>query len=255
MQLYNGDCLEIMKDISNNSIDIVIADLPYGRFSEVSVGATKWDTAIDLKKMWKQLWRICKPNAPIFLFGDFKFSVELYNSQPEHFRYEIVWDKERTHTPLLSSKRFGKCTEYILVFYKNQPVYNYTKYHKKFVKEKKTNRKSKEKHITSQFHAWDCPRSKNIWKPKLPLNIIKCKNKSTNKIIKCLTEKPQFILEYLLKYFSNEGDVCLDITMGSGSMGVACNTLNRKFIGIEKNKTFFDLTKKRLNQSSSLELQ
>lgn len=284
MKLYNGDCLKIMKDLSDNSVDIVIADLPYGRFKHL-----KWDIKIDFKKMWEQLWRICKPTCPIFLFGDFKFALEIYNSQPKHFKYEIVWNKGQTTTPLLSRKRFGKSTEYILVFYKKQPVYNYAKYHKiiKTVKSKKQ-KVSNDTAMGSDWCNGKCKRSLevyeprlplniieeneilpkdfnnngvakwlqakrdgNAYEPKLPLNIIKCNAKIKNKTIKKVTEKPQFILEHLLKYFSNEGDTCLDITMGSGSCGVACHTLGRKFIGIEKNKEFYEITKERLSSLSS----
>lgn len=314
MQLYNGDCLEIMKDLSDNSIDIVISDLPYGRFEHLGKkqkDGKGWDIPIDLERMWEQLWRICKPTCPIFLFGDFKFAMKIYNSQPKYFKYEIVWNKGQTTTPLLSRKRFGKCTEYILVFYKKQPVYNYEKYHKiiKTVKSKKqkayvmrftSKNKISNKYeprlplnvieeenvvfspmvmgkdnkmyhsksgkyeprlplniineneiIDSELYNMKFKRSLEVYEPRLPLNIIKCKSKIKNKTIKKVTEKPQFILEYLLKYFSNEGDVCLDITMGSGSMGVACNTLNRKFIGIEKNKEFYNITKERLSSLSS----
>ena len=91
MKLINGDCIEKMKDISKNSIDIVIADLPYGRFPFLA-----WDTPIDLGKMWKELNRICKKTTPICLFADMKFAVELINSNPKHFKYEIVWNKKQT---------------------------------------------------------------------------------------------------------------------------------------------------------------
>lgn len=282
MQLYNGDCLEIMKDLSDNSVDIVISDLPYGRFKHL-----KWDCPIDLERMWEQLWRICKPTCPIFLFGDFKFAMEIYNSQPKYFKYEIVWNKGVTTTPLLSRKRFGKATEYILIFYKKQCVYNYAKYHKIIKKpySKKRNIKTFKKNgvmggggkVNGNRDGYEPKLPLNIieeenvvfspmvmgkdnkmyhsktkkYNPKLPLNVFKCNAKLKNKTIKKLTEKPQAILEHLLKYFSNEGDVCLDITMGSGSMGVACNTLNRKFIGIEKNKEFYEITKERLSSLSS----
>ena len=279
MELYNGDCLEKLKDISDNSVDIIIADPPYQRLKHLS-----WDTKIDFEPLWKQLWRVSKPTTPIFLFGDFKFAVEIYNSQPKYFKYEIVWNKKITTTPLLSRKRFGKCTEYILVFYKKQPVYNYQKYHKLIKKpySKKRNIKTIKKNAVmggkgkvngnrdgyepklpiniienevvdknftpmvmgsnnKLYHS-----KSRIYEPKLPCNLIECKTKRNKKIIKKLTEKPQFVLEHLLKYFSNEGDTCLDFCMGSGSMGVACNKLNRKFIGIEKNKEFFDITQKRL---------
>ena len=271
MQLYNGDCLEIMKDLSDNSVDIVIADLPYGRFKHL-----KWDCPIDLERMWEQLWRICKTTCPIFLFGDFKFAMEIYNSQPKNFKYEIVWNKGQTTTPLLSRKRFGKCTEYILVFYKKQCIYNYAKYHKINNKNKvfspmvmgndnkmyhsktrKYNPKlplniiNENEIIDSELYNMKFKRSLEVYEPRLPLNVIKCNAKIKNKTIKKVTEKPQFILEHLLKYFSNEGDTCLDITMGSGSCGVACHTLGRKFIGIEKNKEFYEITKERLSSLSS----
>ena len=388
MELYNGDCLEKLKDLSDNSVDIIIADPPYARFKHL-----EWDRKIDFEPLWEQLWRVSKPNTPIFLFADFKFALEIYNSQPKYFKYEIVWNKGSTTTPLLSRKRFGKCTEYILVFYKKQCVYNYAKYHKiiKTSKPKKTKKRAIMKHdskmeinntyepklptniIDCSFNnkksdgivnyercmkggarykptlptniieneviekekairdtwgkiirydnnydpklplniidcsneiitnydpnhkkrekitmgdAWNgtifksfknnydpklplniisndtamgadwcggkCKRSLDVYEPRLPCNVIKCQTKRNKKIIKKLTEKPQFILDHLLKYFSNEGDTCLDFCMGSGSMGVACNTLNRKFIGIEKNKEFFEITKKRLTSPNTI---
>tara|TARA_R110000765_G_scaffold268601_1_gene367572 strand:- start:1787 stop:2521 length:735 start_codon:yes stop_codon:yes gene_type:complete len=241
-QLINGDCLEEMNNISDNSVDIIIADLPYGRFNHL-----EWDKPIDLEKMWEELWRISKPNTPIFLFGDMLFGIDLINSQRKHFKYEIVWNKGRSTTPFLSRKRLGKAVEYVFVFYKSQPVYNYEKYHKKkdypnandvwggVVGRKKDEATTKQNHIR--------------YTPPLPINIIDFPSKKLNKIIKHITEKPQGILEFLLKYFSNEGDTCLDFCMGSGSLGVACSTLNRNFIGIELNTEHFELAKERLESS------
>jgi len=236
MELYNGDCLEIMKNLPDNSIDIIIADLPYGRFKHL-----EWDIKIDFEKLWEQIWRVSKPTTPVFLFGDFKFAMEIYNSQPKYFKYEIVWNKGITTTPLLSRKRFGKATEYILVFYKKQPVYNYAKYHK-IIEENQVCSSMVMGKNNNMYHS-----KSGKYEPRLPLNVFTCNIKKTKKTIKNLTEKPQAILEHLLKYFSNEGDTCLDFCMGSGSMGVACKSLNRKFIGIEKNKEFFMMTKERLN--------
>ena len=277
MKLLQGDCLEKLKELKDNSIDICIADPPYGRFKHLD-----WDVKIEFEKLWKELWRVCKPTCPIFLFGDFKFAIEIYNSQPKWFKYEIVWNKMRTTTPLLSRKRFGKATEYILVFYKKQPVYNYEKYHK-YLKAPKPDKKKKHMYIGG-------PKDKNIthvplydpklplnvvnqvepeiksdkdyggiygkcsskpspgYDPKLPLNVVEGGAKTNNKTIKKITEKPQFLLEHLLKYFSNEGDTCLDFCMGSGSCGVACKTLNRNFVGIELNKEHFKLAKERLDK-------
>ena len=318
MKLINGCCLEKMKDLSDNSIDIIISDLPYGRFAHLA-----WDTPIDLEAMWKEIWRVCKKTAPVFLFGDMKFGVELINSCPKFFKYEIVWDKMRGTTPLLSRKRLGKSTEYVFIFYKKQPVYNYAKYHKiknvrkcnnkkvedgmKFHYEKSvrtvyepslplnvivekdvinqeltswgTNGKIKrslkvyeprlptnvivEKPINAIVEKVKKTELKNmfvggpakfhhvsrvaIYEPILPTNVLRVGTKRLKKTIKNITEKPQFLLEFLLKYFSNENDTCLDMCMGSGSMGVACNTLNRKFIGIEKDPEHYRLAKKRLD--------
>ena len=93
MNLLHGNCLEVMKDISDNSVDIIIADLPYGRFKHLD-----WDKGIKLDQLWKEIWRVCKIKTPIFLFGDMKFGVELINSCPKHFKYEIVWNKNKTTT-------------------------------------------------------------------------------------------------------------------------------------------------------------
>ena len=275
LQLIKGDCLEEMKQLPDCSVDIVIADLPYGRFKHL-----EWDKAIDLEGMWKQIWRISKPNTPIFLFGDMKFGIQLINSQPKHFKYEIVWNKMKSTTPLLSRKRLGKATEYIFIFYKKQPIYNYAKYHKikKVITDNaKNNNKivggkySKEVDIHNNYEPQlptniinevlpkkvssalitgsnkiftHSPRA--AYQPILPINVIDCQVKRMNKTIKGITEKPQGILEFILKYFSNEGDVCLDMCMGSGSCGVACHTLGRKFIGIELNDEHFQIAKERL---------
>lgn len=269
MKLIHGDCLDKLKDLSKNSVDIVIADLPYSRFKHLD-----WDKPIDLKKMWKELNRVCKKTTPIFLFGDMKFGVELINSNPKHFKYEIVWNKMKSTTPLLSKKRLGKATEYIFIFYQKQPFYNYAEYHQKNKRAKiyKNGSFVGAAPIKKQTHYYTPSLPINVidqkikphikyqgrgnepmWLPRLPLNIIECsKGIRKHKIIKHITEKPQQVLEFLLKYFSKEGDVCLDFCMGSGSCGVACNTLNRDFIGIEKKKEHFLAAKERLSKYQSI---
>jgi DNA modification methylase len=239
MELHNGDCFDVMKTFEDNSIDIVIADLPYGRFKHLD-----WDKTIDLERMWEELWRISKPTTPIFLFGDFRFANILLNSQPKWFRYEMVWEKTSPTNFLNMRKMIGKTTEYVLVFYKKQPVYNYLKYHKIDKKQVWSDKPLKtllvpKKGITKQI------KNRCQYEPRLPTSVFKCGNIKI-KLLQSVTEKPQPLLEHLLKYFSNEDDVCLDFTMGSGSCGVACKTLGRKFIGIELNKEHFDVAEKRL---------
>jgi len=233
--LYNGDCIKKMKEIEDDSVDIIISDLPYGRFKQLD-----WDKCIDLKQMWVQIWRISKPTTPVFLFGDFKFANILINSQPKWFKYEIVWEKTQATNFFHMKKGFGIKTEYVLVFYKKLPTYNYLEYHtleKKTVKRIPFN--------TNLLGTKTKLTQRNTYTPSLPCNMFKTKN-INNKLIPNITEKPQPLLEHLLKYFSNENDICLDFCMGSGSMGVACKNLNRKFIGIELKKEHYDVCIKRL---------
>ena len=235
MLLIEGDCLEKLKDVSDNSVDIIIADLPYTMFKHL-----KWDTPIDLEKLWEQIWRVSKDTTPVFLFGDMKFGIQLINSQPKHFKYELVWNKGKSTTPLLSKKRLGKATEYVFIFYKKQCLYNYEPYHKIL--------KTEKPHWNGSFvGATPVFKESNYYDPPLPINVIKCPTVMQKKIIKNITEKPQGVLEFLLKYFSKEGDTCLDMCMGSGSCGVACKTLNRQFIGIELNSEHYAAAKKQLS--------
>jgi len=162
MKLYEGDCLKVLNDISDNSVDCIIADLPYARLGQV----LSWDVAVDLEKLWPHLWRVCKYNSPIFLFADFKFATHLIQSQPKYFRYEIVWVKNKTTTPLLSRKRFGMCTEYVLVFYKKLPPYYYLNHHK-LIKRYKTKGKFASCMGLEKKRQTVCE-----YKPVLPLNVV-----------------------------------------------------------------------------------
>ncbi len=162
MKLIEGDCLEVLKNISDNSVDCIIADLPYARLGQV----LSWDVAVDLEKLWPHLWRVCKKNSPIFLFADFKFATHLIQSQPKYFRYEIVWVKNKTTTPLLARKRFGMCTEYVLVFYKKLPPYYYLNHHK-LIKRYKTKAK-----FASCIGLEKKQQIKSVYEPTLPLNVV-----------------------------------------------------------------------------------
>jgi len=237
--LYRGDCLEKMKLLKDKSIDIVLCDLPYGIFGKNK--STEWDKQIDLKMMWKQIWRISKPNTPVFLFGDFKFAVQLYNSQSKYWKLTFVWNKGKSTTPFLSKLRHGRATEYILMFYKKPPFYNYKEYHK-------VSKREKIYHNGSYVGAKKIKKQTNVYTPSLPINIIQCNNVRIKKLIKSITEKPQRVLEEFIKYYSREGDTVLDFTMGSCSCGVVCHKLRRNFIGIELNKTHFDISVERLKK-------
>tara|TARA_R110000751_G_scaffold302929_1_gene417247 strand:- start:153 stop:863 length:711 start_codon:yes stop_codon:yes gene_type:complete len=235
MELYNADCLEKMKELDGGTIDLIVADLPYGRLSQC-----KWDIPINLDDMWNQIWRVLKPNGVCCLFGDMKFSAELIKSQEQHFKYEIAWFKEHTTNPLTAKIRMGSSMEYALLFYKKQPTFNYLEHHKRC-----TLKWLKPADIPFEHKKQDRDLKFNVYEPRLPLNFISA-NREVKKLIKQITQKPQKVLEYIIKYFSLKDETILDFCMGSGSTGVACKTLGRKFVGIELNKEHYDSCVERL---------
>jgi DNA modification methylase len=233
MELYNADCIDKMKELHDGSIDLIVADLPYGRLYQC-----KWDIPIDLDDMWEQVWRVLKPNGVCCLFGDMKFSAELIKSQEKHFKYEIAWFKEHNTNPLTAKIRMGSSMEYALLFYKKQPTFNYLEHHKV--------NKGKNGTIHNPFRGKEKEQFvKNSYEPNLPLNFISA-NREVKKLIKQITQKPQKVLEYIIKYYSLKDETVMDFCMGSGSTGVACKTLGRKFVGIELNKEHYDACVDRL---------
>jgi len=237
MELYNAEGLSKMKELDGGSIDLIVADLPYGRLSNC-----KWDIPINLDDMWEEVWRVLKPTGVCCLFGDMKFSAELIKSQEKHFKYEIAWFKEQSTNPLTAKKRMGSCMEYALLFYKKQPTFNYMEYHIPSVGRNGNPQKDNNPFKKYQDNTFSV---RNDYEPILPLNFINCK-REVNKMIKQITQKPQKVLEYIIKYFSLKDETVLDFCMGSGSTGLACKTLGRKFIGIELSKDHYNVCDKRL---------
>ncbi len=322
MEIFNGDCLDKMKDLKDDSIDLIFCDLPYGQTS------CKWDCKIDLQLFWKEIMRIKKLHTPIFFTTTTKFGVELINSAPKkcYFRYDIVWVKSAPAGFLSAKKMPMRKHEMIYVFYEKLPFYDLSSHTHKFLKPSNNiidgdtyNTKERKKPITREppnkyepplpvsvvkeidnnnkeeqiydkeylekkidFKGrkgeprYDPPLSVSVVKEKLdvydakerfkngklyknprhlqkgddpiydpPLPTTMLEIKSTRG--KHSTEKPVALMEWILKYYSKEGDVVLDPTMGSGSTGIACKNMNRNFIGIEKDKEIFDGAVKRLN--------
>ena len=227
MNLHNADCLDKLKDLEDGSVDLICCDLPYGQ-----TGA-KWDSKIDLNDLWIQLKRIRKDTTPIFMFGTLKFGLELIASNAKEFKYELVWDKTSRSNFLLARKRPMSSHEYVFVFYKKQPFYDLSSH----MPERTSNfiEKSKDSPLFGSV--------KNIhgghiqYNPRLPTQIVQF-SKKRNKINS--TAKPIDLLKWILKYYSKENDTVLDPTMGSGTMVIACNQMNRKAIGIEKDKEMYD---------------
>jgi len=250
MKLYKGDCLEVMKTIPDGSIDAIITDPPYG------TTACKWDSVIDFKLMWEQLNRIIKPNGAIVLFGSEPFSSALRMSNIKNYRYDWIWKKNNAANFMMGNKMPMKINELISVFYKKQPTYNPIKtenpnayYCKKNVKNKPKDNSIQSTYFQEHFKGKGIKKtnySKN-YNPnkKLPETIIEFKR--TRKPMHP-TQKPVPLMEYLIKTYTNENDTVLDFTMGSGTTGVACKNLNRKFIGIEMDENYFKIATDRINK-------
>lgn len=235
----NGDCLEIMADLPAASVDFCLTDPPYG------TTACKWDSVIPFRPMWDELNRIVKPNGAICLFGSEPFSSSLRMSNIEMFRYDWVWDKGIGGGHLLAKKRPLIRAESISVFYCKQPYYNP-------IKTAPTNKNFFNSRGVRKTFSGVGGNGVNINKinpEKMPTNIIavnKLSGDCNSSKRKHPTQKPVPLLEYLIKTYTLEGETVLDFTMGSGSTGVACKNLNRKFIGIEKDEKYFQIACERL---------
>ncbi len=319
--LLNGDCLEEMKDIDNDSVDFIFCDLPYGQTS------CKWDCKIDLQKFWIEIMRIKKINTPIFMTTTTKFGVELIQSAPKKcpFRYDIVWVKSSAAGFLSAKKMPMRKHEMVYVFYEKLPLYDLSSHTHKFIKEEKNIIKDtkqgtntyntekrgkpivrepsgqydpplpvsvvkeeldkkyknkgglyskvsrngllknephynpplpvsvvkedirKDKHKTAygdniHYHNNQQRNGESIYDPPLPTSMLEIKSTRG----KHSTEKPVALIQWLLKYYSKEGDTVLDPTMGSGSTGVACKNMNRNFIGIEKDPEIYEVAVNRI---------
>ena len=234
IDLYNGDCLEIMKNISDKSVDMILCDLPYG------TTACKWDTVIPFEPLWEQYNRIIKYNGAIVLFGSEPFSSALRMSNIKNFKYDWIWDKVNRYTGYGSCKYAPlKRYEIVSVFYKSKPTYNPQMMQGKPYK--------KTGDYSSKIYGTDKVKKhgKNNGE-RYPFNILQYKGDDKKNVFLHPTQKPIALLEYLIKTYTNEGDVVLDNCMGSGSTGVACVNTNRDFIGIELDKDYFNIAKQRI---------
>nr|WP_295602474.1 site-specific DNA-methyltransferase [uncultured Terrisporobacter sp.] len=246
-RLYQGDCLEIMKNLKDKSIDCIICDLPYGVTSK-----NKWDTIIPYEPLWKEYKRIIKDNGAIILFGQDKFTAKTMLSNEKMHRYNLVWNKVLTSGFLNAGRMPLREHEDIMIFYKKSPTYNpqFTEgkplhgMGAKFKKIKNNNNNY------NDFNSCNNPSANREGDTKkYPKSILTFPRKSSSKMLHP-TEKPVELLEYLIKTYSNEGDVILDNCMGSGSTGVACLKTNRDFIGIELDKGYFNMSKNRIENIS-----
>lgn len=236
MELYNDDCFVILDKI-DKKIDLVILDLPYGQTD------LQWDTAISLEKLWNNLKKISKPTTCFIFFTTTKFGYQLIKSNEKWFRYDLVWSKNSSAGFLNCKKMPMRTHEMIYFFYNKLPTYNANEYHKRIKPIKMSDTYSK------MYNGPAIVQTSGIaYEPLLPRSILEYSINKNMKTRNHPTEKPIELLKWLIKYYSNENDVILDPTMGSGSTGVACKALNRYFIGIELDKKYYEIAYKRLNE-------
>ena len=236
MNLLHGDCLELMKDIPDNSIDLCLTDPPYGTTQ------CKWDSVIPFKPMWEQLKRIVKDNGVICLFGSEPFSSLLRVSNLKMFKYDWIWAKTQAVGHLNAYKMPMKRNELLSIFYTKPPSY-YPVLSDKPVKDIRPHSKSG---LTDNYGGYNQEQSKNRKIPlnkKLPDSILTFAN--AQKTVHP-TQKPVPLLEYLIKTYTLEGETVLDFAAGSGSTGEAAKRLNRECILMEKELKYFEIAKKRL---------
>jgi len=236
-RIYCGDCLDVMNDIQDGSVDMVLADPPYG------TTACKWDSVIPLGKMWLQLKRIIKSTGAIVLTASQPFTSQLISSNYSMFKYEWIWDKALPVGHLNAKKMPMKLHENICVFYKSPPTYNPIKTmgHERKIAKAVYNKPADG---NSSYGAEKRDTFYNSTE-RYPVSIQRFNNAvQKNKVHP--TQKPVALMEYLIMTYTNKGDLVLDFTIGSGTTAVACRNLHRDFIGIEKEQKYVEIANRRI---------
>jgi site-specific DNA-methyltransferase (adenine-specific) len=245
--LINGDCLTVMKDIPDKSIDMILCDLPYSN----GITACKWDNMIPLDKLWELYSRIIKDNSCIVLFGQEPFSSLVRTSNLEMYRYDWIWQKQKPSNFQLMNYQCGRVHENIMVFSKAKACYTRNGIHiaynpQKEIRDKPRTSNAKIYGKAELLHRSQRKDNIRTYNERMPISILKF-NTDSHKVHP--TQKPIPLLEYLIKTYTTEGETVLDNCMGSGSTGVACLNTNRKFIGIELDQKYFEIAQNRLAQT------
>lgn len=236
INLLHGDCLELMKDIPDGSIDMILCDLPYG------TTACKWDTIIPFAPLWEQYERVIKDNGAIVLTASQPFTTRLIGSNFNLFRYELIWEKTLASNFFMANKQPLKKHENICVFYKKQPVYNPQ------MEKGKPYTDKRRKRTSGVMGGEVAPKTDIVNKgERFPSSVQVFSNGNNHSMHP--TQKPVALLEYLIKTYTNENETVLDNTMGSGSTGVACVNTNRNFIGMELDDKYFEIAKRRISEA------
>jgi site-specific DNA-methyltransferase (adenine-specific) len=238
VELYNGDCLKEMSNISDSSVDMIMADLPYG------MTACKWDSIIPLEPMWKEFKRITKLNSPMVFTTIQPFTTVLGNSNIKNLKYEWIWEKPQGTNPMNAKIMPLKAHENILVFYEKSPIYNPQMWYS-------TPYSGFESDVSTIGEVYGSVKSKHRDNPdgsRYPKTILRYKQQKGLHP----TQKPVDLIEYLILTYTNENFVVFDPTIGSGTTGIACLNTNRNFIGIELDKEYYSVAKDRIEKHNPL---
>lgn len=239
---YCIDCFDGMKKIEDNSIDMILCDLPYGTTKN------RWDSVLQLDRLWKEYERIIKDNGAILLFSAQPFTTDLINSNRKFFRYDLIWDKVLFSGFLNANRMPLREHEIICVFYKKPPKYNP-------IMEIRGKIREKGRKFDSISDGSNCYGSYKATKNKnnkyYPTSILKFSNGNRNDGRIHSTQKPLSLCEYLIRTYTDVGDLVLDNCAGSCSTGIACYNTGRRFIGFEKDKDIFEKANKRLQEFKS----
>ena len=241
MNLFNGDCLEKLKLISDNSIDLILADPPYG------ITECAWDKVIPFEPLWEELNRVAKQNTAFIIFGVEPFSSQLRMSNLKNYRYDLIYEKPHATGFLNVNRQPMRAHENISVFYRKQPTYNPQK------TSGHTRKSSSRSSVNSNLYEKAEKRVSYDSTERFPRSVLKfSSDKQTNALHP--TQKPIELLKYLIETYSNPNDTVLDFVMGSGSTGTAALMLDRDFVGIELDEKYFNQAEEWLNQIKNFEL-
>jgi DNA modification methylase len=245
--IFEGDCLEVMRQFPDNSIDMVLCDLPYGTTQN------KWDSLIDLSELWKEYSRVVKPNGAIVLTSQGIFTAKLILSNEKDFKYKIIWEKSKPTNFLNAKKQPLRKYEDVCVFYKKQPTYN-----PQMKKGEPYNKGVRKNQLTGSYGDFESQLVKSDG-DRYPTDVVYFKTAESEGEVLHPTQKPVELGRYLVRTYTNEGDLILDNTFGSGSFLVSAALENRNFCGIEKNQdvslfkkesiSYIDVAKQRLEKA------
>lgn len=234
--IYNMDCIEGMKILPDKSIDMILCDLPYGTTQ------CKWDVVIPFADLWKQYKRIIKDNGAIVLTSAQPFTSLLITSNLEMFKYALIWEKSKATGFMNAKKRPLVAYEDILVFYKKPVIYNPQ------MTEGKPYDKGKILRKMEVYGSQKATETNNTTGLRYPRSVVYFKTAESEGKVYHPTQKPMALFEYLIKTYTNPGDLVLDNCMGAGTTAIACKNTNRHYIGYEKEEKYFDIISKRINE-------